>query len=74
MDFEDDRPITLYNNLTGMFYTFENIIDATLKTGLKAKYLWELCYTEYKKVGNARTYVAAFSIEECERRVAVVYE
>lgn len=43
-----------------MFYTFENIIDATLKTGLKAKYIWELCYTEYKKVGNLRTYVAAF--------------
>lgn len=74
VDFEDDRPITLYNNLTGMFYTFENIIDATLKTGLKAKYLWELCYTEYKKVGNTRTYVAAFSVEECEKRVAVVYE
>lgn len=68
------RQITLYNNLTGMFYTFENIIDATLKTGLKAKYIWELCYTEYKKVGNLRTYVAAFSVEECERRVAIVYE
>ena len=40
VDFEDDRPITLYNNLTGMFYTFENIIDATLKTGLKAKYIY----------------------------------
>lgn len=74
VDFENDSPITLYNNHTGLFYTFENIIDATLKTGLKAKYIWELCYTEYKRVGNARTYVAAFSVAECERRVAIVYE
>lgn len=74
VDFNDDRQITLYNNLTGMFYTFENIIDATLKTGLKAKYIWKLCYTEYKNVGNLRTYVAAFSVEECESRVAIVYE
>lgn len=75
VNFNDNRPIVLYNNFTGIYYTFENIIDATLRTGLKAKYLWELCCTEeYKRVGDLRTYVAAFSIDGCERRVATVYE
>lgn len=74
VSFDDNRTIVLYNNLTGMYYTFENIVDATLRTDLKAKYLWQLCHNEYKRVGNARTYVAAFSFGECERRVAAVYE
>lgn len=74
VDFDDDRPITLYNNYTGLYYTFDDIIDAALKTGMPPKFIWELCYTEYKRIGNNRKYVAAFSVAECERRVAIVYE
>ena len=73
VDFDDATPITIYNNYTGLYYTFDNIIDATLKTDLPAKFIWDLCFMEYKPVGNSRKYVAAFSVEECENRVAIVY-
>lgn len=71
---DENKKVYLYDHFIGNFFEFKNVFDAKINVRLTINQIFELLDNfEYKRNANRR-YVFAWSKEELDRRVSIVYE
>lgn len=70
---DDKQEIWLYDNVIGEYFRFENIFDAKFSTEMTINEIHDLCETKEYKRNNNRRYVFAYTLNDCEFRVAQTY-
>lgn len=72
-EIDESREVFMYDNFSGNYFKFENVLYAKLNIQLSINEILNLLYDfEYKKSSNRR-FVFGWTLEECEMNVAKVY-
>ena len=71
---DENKKVYLYDHFIGNFFQFKNIFDAKINVKMTINEIYELLENYEYKHSETRRYVFAWSMEELERRVAIVYE
>ena len=72
-EIDQNREIWLYDHYIGNYFRFDNIFDAKFTTEKTTKDIYELCERKDYKKNQVRRFVFAYSLADCERKVAQVY-
>lgn len=70
---DENKDIWLYDNAIGEYFHFKNIIEAKFSTEMSINEIHTLCETTEYKYSTNRRFVFAYSLHDCEIRVAQTY-
>lgn len=72
-EIDEKQEVWMYDNHIGNYFRFDNIIEAKLNTGHSLNVIHALCETKEYKHSDDRRYVFAYTLKDCELRVAQTY-
>lgn len=70
---DNEQEVWLYDNAIGEYFRFDNIIEAKFSVEMSVNDIHDLCETKEYAKSSTRRFVFAYTLGDCENRVAQVY-